>query len=101
MRQQKQTLRYLIGLLLIIFIILVPFIRPFNDYLAIPNEIITFKNDLELPEINSSVRVATELTKTDVGNENMIDGQPVIYNINGLPIKKVNLSLLDDIHVIP
>jgi len=101
MRQQKQTFRYLIGLLLIIFIILVPFIRPFNDYLAIPKEIIAFKNNVELPKLNLPIQPATDISTSITNDAELNAEQSVIYNINGLPVKKVNLSILDDIHVIP
>lgn len=98
MRRQKQIVRYTIGLFLIILIVLIPFIRPFNHYLAIPNEMITFDHNFELPEINSTVQMSvSSMTEGD----KTIDKQSVIYNVNGLPIKKVNLSVLDDIHVIP
>ncbi|HLS06903.1 MAG TPA: SpoIVB peptidase [Bacillota bacterium] len=101
MRRKKQLLRPLIGLFLMILIILVPFIHPFKSYLAIPNDIIALKGHVELPKLGSTVNVTSQNDNIDFANQDVTSDQSLIYNMNGLPIKKINLSLLDDIRVVP
>src|SRR5690625_5114424 len=102
MRLNQNWFRYMCGILLLIFIVLVPFIRPFNDYLAIPNELIAFKSDLELPKINPLIKPDLSVP---VINETLYDQrtveQPIIYDFHGFPIKKIDLALLDDYYVVP
>src|SRR5690625_2082332 len=102
MRSNQHWLKYLCGIFLLIFIILFPFIHPFNDYLTIPNEIVAFKGEFELPKFKNFNNTELSLPVTKVVNdEQAVVEQPVIYDIHGFPIKKVDLALLDNYYVVP
>ena len=57
----KRNLRVWLGILLLIFVFVLPFLTPFQKYLSIPNEIVTVNNQspIELPNLGDSVNVHT------------------------------------------
>ncbi|WP_163969951.1 SpoIVB peptidase [Oceanobacillus halotolerans] len=102
------NIRLWIGVLLLVAVIAAPFLTPLQKYLSIPNEIVTFNSDipLELPTLGTNVEVNSEeeviqaldssqFQTTKAGNDQ------IIYELAGLPVKKVNVSVLDDLKVIP
>ncbi|QKY69287.1 SpoIVB peptidase [Lentibacillus sp. CBA3610] len=104
-----QTFRLLTGILLLIAILAVPFIAPVNQYLSIPNQVTAFDNassPINVPALGDNVSVntsgnslqaidSTEFYAKEPGNHELI------YEAAGMPIKKVDVSALEDIEVIP
>lgn len=85
-----------------------PFLKPFQQYLSIPNEIVTMNNQtpIVVPSLGRAVQIdstkesiqaidSSKFYASEVG-----DGD-LIYEVSGLPIKKVNVSVLEDVKIIP
>jgi len=104
----KGSLRIWLGVIFIVALVVTPFIKPFQQYLSIPNEIITMNNltPITVPTLGNSVQInstnesvqAIDSSKfyTDEAGET-----DLIYGVSGLPIKKVNVSVLEDVKIIP
>ncbi|WP_404456377.1 SpoIVB peptidase [Virgibacillus necropolis] len=85
-----------------------PFYTPIQKYLSIPNNIVTFNTDspMAVPSLGNSVEI--EPTKEAVQAVSSNDFETVsagedqlFYSIAGIPIKKVDVSVLEDLKVIP
>lgn len=101
--------RATLGILLLIVLFTVPFINPIQKYLSIPNDIVTFNNEtpIEVPSLGEAVQIhaskneaveaidSTKFFPIEAGNSQLT------YEVAGLPIKKVNVDVLDDIKIIP
>ncbi|KGP70975.1 peptidase S55 [Pontibacillus yanchengensis Y32] len=99
--------RKIIGLLLLIVVLSAPFSKPIQTYLSVPNDITMFQHQSQaLPTLGSNsakVKAGDEIVNEEanalIGNE---AGQSsVMYEMAGLPIKKVNVNVLEDFRVIP
>ncbi|TFJ93721.1 SpoIVB peptidase [Lentibacillus salicampi] len=107
--KDHRKMRLLTGILLLITVLAVPFIAPVNHYLSIPNQVVAFDNasePIDIPALGNNVSVAssdkslqaidsTEFYAKETGNSELI------YQAAGLPIKKVDVSVLEDIRVVP
>lgn len=107
--KHTNKIRLWVGVLLLIAVLAVPFITPIKDYLAIPNQVVTFDNQsssIDVPVLGNSVDVgssgnsnhtidSSEFYAKEPGNSQLI------YEVAGLPIKKVDVSVLEDIRVVP
>ncbi|WP_407268326.1 SpoIVB peptidase [Radiobacillus sp. PE A8.2] len=104
------SIRNGIGIMLLVAFLSIPFLTPFQTYLSIPNQITTFHNqdNIDVPTLGTSVAVSstddnqviqalgdTEFTTVSPGQSE------IVYELAGLPIKKVNVDILDDFKVIP
>src|SRR5690625_3840182 len=103
----KNNMRMWIGVLCLAFILTVPFLTPVQKYLSIPNNLITVNDQtpLELPSLGENVSVLSpdqrvETFESSVYAHNTGESE-LVYEVAGLPVKKVNLSLLEDVKVIP
>lgn len=101
-------MRIWVGVIFIVAMLVVPFLKPFQQYLSIPNEIVTLNNQAPIivPSLGSAVQIdstnesihaidSSEFLTDEVGEGDLI------YGVSGLPIKKVNVSVLEDIKIIP
>ncbi|MGM8365087.1 SpoIVB peptidase [Virgibacillus sp. W0181] len=101
-----EIIRRLIGVLLLAILFAVPFTTPINEYLSIPKDVVTFHNQspLEVPKLDN-VQVASQNGSIQAIDSSFYTSEPgtgeLFYEVSGLPIKKVNVSILDDIKVIP
>lgn len=108
--QQLNKLRLILGVILLSLVVAVPLLTPVNKYLSIPNEIVTFSDNsqLHLPQLGENVIVAASdqshavkaIDSTNFYTEEPGNGE-LVYEVNGFPIKKVNVSVLEDMKVIP
>lgn len=103
----KNNMRMWIGVLCLAFILTVPFLTPVQKYLSIPNDLVTLHDQtpLDLPSLGESVSVhstdqSVETSQSSVYAHNTGESE-LVYEVAGLPVKKVNLSLLEDVKVIP
>lgn len=100
----------LVGVVLLTTFLAAPFLTPLGKYLSIPNQIVTFDNHLPInvPELGNNINVdasdktvqtagsgSKEFTSSKTGKTNLM------YEVAGLPIKKVDVSVLDDLKVVP
>ncbi|RLL48125.1 SpoIVB peptidase [Oceanobacillus piezotolerans] len=106
--RKLNRIRQWIGVLLLIAVIAIPMFTPINKYLSIPKEVVTFNNEIpvDVPNLGSNVELGTTdesmlaidssaFYPKEAGNSELV------YEVNGFPIKKVNLSILEDLKVIP
>ncbi|WP_077621623.1 SpoIVB peptidase [Sediminibacillus massiliensis] len=99
-----------IGIMLLVAILLIPLYSPVQTFLSIPNKITMFskQDSFQLPALGDNVTVSanseekvieaidtSEFKAIDAGSGN------VIYELAGLPVKKVNVDVLDDLKIIP
>lgn len=107
----KNNVRICVGVILLLAFITAPFLTPLQKYLSIPNEIVTFmdQSSIKIPntdDTNYSVKSApdekvvqkvdtSEFTAKKPGNTHLL------YEAGGLPVKKVNVSVLDDLKIVP
>lgn len=103
----KENVKFLLGLIALSIIISVPFLPTIQKIISIPNEIITLNNNspIELPNLGQSVKANAH---NSMKKENPTtftkrhNGKGIIsYDLAGIPIKKVNVSVKDDLQLIP
>lgn len=101
-------IREMIGVLITAAIIAIPFFPTLQQYFSIPNEIVTMDNKevIKLPNLGESIHISSAQKSIQAIDQSSFqssqDGQSeLIYEVAGLPIKKVNLSVLKDVKVIP
>jgi len=100
--------RKTIGILLLLGLLIAPFLQPVQTYLSIPDDITLFKGQTQehVPTLASSSmkvkagdKVVSQKANALIGND--VGDSSVIYEMAGLPVKKVNVKVLDDFKVIP
>lgn len=106
--KHRNGVRIWVGILLLALLVVIPFYAPVQKYLSIPNNIVTFNNDspIAVPSLGDSVEV--EPAKSSIKATGSNDFQKVssgedqlVYSVAGVPIKKVDVSVLEDLKVIP
>ncbi|MFD1360653.1 SpoIVB peptidase [Lentibacillus salinarum] len=101
-------IRIMTGFLLLITVLAIPFITPVNHYLSIPNQVVALDNasPISMPALGEKVSVdstgdhlqaidSTEFYAQEPGSSDLI------YQAAGMPLKKVDVSVLEDVKVIP
>ncbi len=99
----------LIGIILLAFMVFLPWSKPVQQYLSIPNEIQTFMSDdsINVPSINKNIKIKSEETTVlkqidgDKFKQSVVGKENITYTASDIPIKKVNVSVLDDFRVVP
>ncbi|WP_370519688.1 SpoIVB peptidase [Pontibacillus sp. HMF3514] len=100
--------RKTIGILLLLVLLIAPFLKPVQTYLSIPNDITLFKGQTQehIPTLASGTmkvkagdKIVSQQANALMGND--VGDSSVIYEMAGLPVKKVNVKVLDDFKVIP
>jgi stage IV sporulation protein B len=106
--KNTDRIRKIIGTLLLIFVLAIPFSASIQQYLSIPDEIVTFndKSPIQLPAIGENISInASGENIQPIDSSNFYAEEPgnseLIYEAGGFPIKRVNVSVLEDIQVIP
>lgn len=102
-------IRIVTGFLLLLTLLIVPFTPPIQNYFTIPNKIVTFQNQfpLEVPNLGNAVQVyaSTDNNSEAVNASSFHVNEPgdsqLYYSVAGVPIKKVDVSILKDVKVIP
>nr|WP_143833724.1 SpoIVB peptidase [Oceanobacillus senegalensis] len=105
---QLNIVRRFIGVMLLIAVIAVPMLTPINKYLSIPSQIITTNKDtpIEVPYLGEHITVDTTSEHVQAIDSSTFHAtepgkSELVYEVSGFPIKKVNLSVLEDLKVIP
>ncbi|MDL4841602.1 SpoIVB peptidase [Aquibacillus rhizosphaerae] len=108
---KNNVIRNGLGIILLVAFLCIPFITPIQTYLSLPNQITTFNNTnetLTLPAMGSSVQVnnseSDEVIEAIDASEfrTLTSGKSdIVYEMAGIPIKRVNVDVLDDFKIIP
>lgn len=105
MKKIIKNKRQWFGFLLLIIMLIVPFLTPFQIYLSIPNDLLTSEQKVQLPLPSSTINVSANGDILDQDDSHLTlpnkENNELIYDIAGFPIKKVDVSLLDDLKVVP
>jgi len=101
-----KNIRLWVGILLLVMMFSVPFLTPLQKYFSIPNEILTMDRMITLPSLGEAVQVTSpeesmQAVDTTEFYAETSGQNELIYDVAGFPIKKVNVSILDDIKIIP
>lgn len=106
--KKKYNQRICLGIIFIVTILVLPFIQPVQQYLSIPNEIVTMNNQtpIVVPELGNSIQVdstkdSIQAIDSSVFSTNEVGEGNLFYEVSGLPIKKVNVSVLEDVKIVP
>ncbi|MRG86537.1 SpoIVB peptidase [Salinibacillus xinjiangensis] len=101
-------MRIMIGLILLVSFLSVPFISPVKQYNSIPTDLTLFENQgsYALPTLaNSKTTVKGGNEATEAFSNQLFPkkagNSSVIYELAGMPVKKVDVEVLDDFKVIP
>ncbi len=94
--------------MLLIIVFAFPFFAPIQKYLSIPSEIITLNNNapITLPTLGENVDLKGSTKTIQTTNSNKVyandyEKSQAFYEFAGLPIKNVDVNVLDDLKVIP
>ena len=108
-----ERIRKLVGVILLVSLCSLGFIKPVTNYLQIPNQIYVFKSQVvEVTNVPASINVITDTSEDSIMEVNKQDtsvyiqaeqygSNEVLFEYAGLPIKKVDVKVLDDFRVIP
>ncbi|GAA0482029.1 SpoIVB peptidase [Salinibacillus aidingensis] len=106
--KKREIMRIMIGLILLVSFLSIPFISPVKQYISIPNEITLFENQegYALPALaGSTPSLKSENNVTQAFSNQLVAEKPgkssLIYEYAGLPMKKVNVEVLEDLRVVP
>lgn len=96
----RPKMRYFFGIIFILLLFIPICFPKVHQYIAIPNEIVTFSLDepTELPQL-SNTKVEAEPIPTSNLNERLTTSY--IYKYNNVPIKKVDVKVLKQPEIIP
>lgn len=108
-----EKIRFLVGMVLLVFLVSLGFYKPVVQYLQIPNQVTALSNQvIELsnlddalevsiqPSEESSVQLKQNDTSVVIQTEQYGSNQ-LVFEYAGLPIKKVDVKVLEDFRVIP
>ncbi|GGM40322.1 SpoIVB peptidase [Paraliobacillus quinghaiensis] len=105
------NIRAAIGMLLLVTFLSMPFIKPIHQYLSIPNQITLFQDTneaLSVPALGNNVDTALAQQNNVLEAMNFSQFKTVssgessiVYELAGLPIKKVNVDVLSEYKVVP
>ncbi|WP_093135440.1 SpoIVB peptidase [Salinibacillus kushneri] len=103
-------MRIMIGLILLVSFLSIPFISPVKQYISIPNQVTLFEKQesYALPTLAGSVPSSDkeeDQNVTQAFSNQVFPKRPgkssLIYEFAGLPLKKVNVEVLEDLKVVP
>lgn len=102
----KSKIRASIGILLLILFLIFPFLADMKQYISIPNEMITFQSEqpMSIPNLGNNYTVTTDnsiVTRDSKIYPNEQGETTLVYKKANIPVKKVNVSVLNGKKVIP
>ncbi|SER15723.1 stage IV sporulation protein B [Gracilibacillus ureilyticus] len=106
---KNDWIRKIIGLILLVSLLTLPLVTPFQIYLSIPSQMKVFNSidQIQLPNLGDAVTVTTTenshaRTAADIMPYAEESGDTeVIYTFSNIPLKKVDISVYDDYYVVP
>ncbi|GAA0443732.1 SpoIVB peptidase [Lentibacillus halophilus] len=109
MKQQHSNIRIWLGIFLLTAVLALPFIKPVQQYLSIPDKVVTFSDTaspLDIPALGTNVTInssgdSVQATDSSVFYPDKQGNSQLMYEAAGIPLKKVDVSVLEDIRVVP
>ncbi|MCZ0704103.1 stage IV sporulation protein B [Natronobacillus azotifigens] len=107
----KLNIRVAIGTILLVTFLTMPFLSTVKEFISIPDEITVFHNGqdtITVSTLGERVEIAPQQNEEVIQAINSNQFQTlnsgessIVYQYAGLPIKRVNVDVLDDFRVIP
>ncbi|HWO76215.1 MAG TPA: SpoIVB peptidase [Bacillus sp. (in: firmicutes)] len=107
---KREIFRIAAGILLLVSLLALNFFKPFQEYLSVPQQLTLFQGSEETFTVSApvSVKPASDDTVSVFKQQNhlTVQGnqpgtQEVVFELAGLPIKRVGVNVLKDFKVIP
>ena len=106
---RQDMIRKIIGVVLLVSFIYIGFFTPFGEAIRLPKEMVMLEGQKFTIPLNPAVKASQEgegilLSQEDssLAIEAVADGQnDVFLDYYGIPVKKMNVSVLKDIRVVP
>ena len=100
----RKKIRTSIGIILLLSFLFFPFLSDIKQYIAIPNEIITFQSEesMSIPHIGEQFElqsIADHTETTSTSNETRKSS--FLVTKANIPVKKVDVSVLDEKKIVP
>ncbi|TMN20765.1 SpoIVB peptidase [Lentibacillus cibarius] len=107
--KKYSKIRIFTGILLLTAVLVLPFLKPVQQYLSIPNQAVALNNSassLDMPVLGKNVTIdssgeSIQAVDSSVFYPKKQGNSQLMYEAAGLPLKKVDVSVLEDIRVIP
>ncbi|MGF9963088.1 SpoIVB peptidase [Bacillus rhizoplanae] len=112
-RLKLEQFRKIIGICLLVSLVFIGCYKPFREFISFPKELVMFQNQYSqvssLPVLQTKSTDETIFTiasgqadeKTISVNPRQSGEADMVYELAGLPVKKVNVKVLKDFKVIP
>lgn len=107
----KLNIRVAIGTILLVTFLTMPFLSTVKEFISIPDEITVFHNGqdtITVSTLGERVEIAPQQNEEVIQAINSNQFQTlnsgessIVYQYAGLPIKRVNVDVLDDFRIIP
>lgn len=107
----KLNIRVAIGTILLVTFLTMPFLSTVKEFISIPDEITVFHNGqdtITVSTLGERVEIAPQQNEEVIQaiNNNQFQTlnsgeSSIVYQYAGLPIKRVNVDVLDDFRIIP
>ncbi|WP_017472268.1 SpoIVB peptidase [Amphibacillus jilinensis] len=106
---KKQRPKYIMGIAMIVFVLLIPFFPTINNFLAIPTHLTLYTSEepVVINPLSERVKIVAEeeqdiiaLKDNEIFPVNFGETE-VTYKYNNIPLKRVNVNVDDSYQVIP
>lgn len=107
---KRESLRIATGILLLVSLLALNFFKPFQEFLSVPKHLTLFQGSEETFTVSAPVSIATTSDETLAVNKTKDNitvkatkpgSHEVVFELAGLPIKRVGVDVLKDFKVIP
>lgn len=108
---KRKSLRITTGILLLVSLLALNFYKPFQEFLSVPKHVVLFQGSEETFAVSAPVTATSSMDDGAVSvfkenNSLIVQGerpgsQEVVFELAGLPIKRVGVDVLKDFKVIP
>src|SRR5699024_10499635 len=103
----KNKIKIGIGMILLLLFFIIPFSSGMKQFIAIPNELITFQSNNALSILPTDHQMGLSTSNTNViAQNNMLypkstGDSEVVFEKSNIPVKKMDVSVLADKKVVP
>jgi stage IV sporulation protein B len=107
----SDKIRKIIGCILLVSLMSLGFVKPVKEYVLLPNSLTVFENQqLSMQtslQADAAAADSEQVFSIKTGSESLqIEGRQsgvgeIVFDLAGIPIKKVDVKVLEDFRVIP
>lgn len=99
----KRKIKIAFGILLMLLFVFSLQLTPIQQYVSIPNNVTLFQSEqlTSIPKLTSIVTHNNEVINDSKLNPQHVGESEVVYKVGKVPVKKVDLTVLEDHEVVP